>query len=65
MNIPDNAEMPQLSPEMMKQMPPEAIEQMKQGMATLETMRNVPQENKDIVAPLTPQIDAWTASHYE
>ena len=44
-------------------LPPEALAQMQKGMAALETMRNVPEEHKAIVAPLAPQIDAWAAAH--
>lgn len=64
-NIPAAAQMPQLSPEMIAQMPPDAQAAMKQGLAAMETMRDVPQAHKDIIAPLTPKIDAWAASHYE
>lgn len=65
MNIPAAAQMPQLTPEMMSRMPPEAIAKMEQGMAALQTMHDVPQAHKDIIAPLTPKIDAWAAAHHE
>lgn len=62
MNIPAEADMPQLPPGMEDKMPPEAIANMKKGLAMLETMRSVPDEHKKIVAPLAPQIDAFVAT---
>ena len=58
-------EMPQIPAGMEDKLPPEALANMKRGMAMLETMRDVPAEHTKIVEPLSPQIDAWIAAQSE
>lgn len=65
MNIPAASAMPQLPPGMADKLPPETRAQMAKSLAVMETIRDVPQEHKDIVAPLTPKIDMWIASQSE
>ncbi len=61
-NMPAGAAMPNISPEMMAKMPPEAVAKMKQSMAVMETISSVPQAHKDIVTPLIPSINMFIGS---
>ena len=49
----------QLTPEMEKKMPPEVVSRLKQSIAMMETLKKVPQGNRDAVAAHQAKLEAF------
>lgn len=52
----------QLNTDAAKQMPPEAVAQIKQTMAMMETLDKVPQADRDAIAPHSAALEAFVQS---
>jgi hypothetical protein len=51
----------QMTPEVLAKMPPETVARMQQSIAMMEKMKDVPAENREVIAPYKDKIDSFMA----